>query len=1160
MSRSTQATPDPQNNSSDERIRRSRDRIWEHRIAWLLLLTILGLTGYFFVIGQVDDKLTLEITKRLRTEFPGHQVNVDRAHLQAGESITIEGIRITKPTDQGLRDVVRCGRLVCFGPLELIGLAQGQLPIQKIVAEGLEVSVWPLKDGRFSIQEFSSKKPLSPNLPAIEVRSGLVRIGSESMRSGQEIICHDLRLDVHLLPRMIAGQVMPLAAKVTANVSSSFFRNLNVTATIDEGKTNWTLQGQIAQFDYSPRLVEQLPITIQKQLHQLQGFSGQLNTSFAAATNHGKLDFEAKSTITGGRLLHPKVPYPLESISGEVHLKKGIIYLNQFSAFSRDTRLAFACQLHGYSLDSPLEASLAVQGLALDERLYQALPPAIQDTWRKLGVAGKVNAQATLQYDGTRWKPKVIVRALNANLDTDFFPYPVKNLNGEFTYENGSITATDLVALAGEQTIRGALILTQAKPRWLMDLRLAADGPIAIDDALVKALSPRGTSPSGVHQFVNSLHPTGTVFLKQGRFTRSADRPDSISKALELTLSECSIKYDNFRYPIVDVHGEVIIDNEHILLRDFTGRNDSARIEGHGVCQTKNSALESLELSLVGADVGLDEELQMALPKSVRGLWEQLQPSGVLDQVFVEIVRKNVQSAIDISVEVVEKGEQESRSGRSVSVRPISLPYQVNDIACNILYRPGRIEIKSLSGTHDSSKMKTQGMCRLHSDGTWDGLLTWMPSTRLLVDQSLLNCLPSYLRDPLVRLDFRGPVSITGNTRVSSPTTPYHSASTLNTDPTNSPSNEISIVREWDLELQIEDGRLGGGGIASGIRGSLSLAGESTPQGPIAFGMLDLDALAIKNIAVTGVRGPFAFNRQQVMFGRDAIAWQQTQNVRSPSLRLSMPDNSVVSADYRGQDANANAVSQASFRSDFRDSLANRPGILNRAEPQPAQDPNVVSADPEVPTLDIKDTDIRARSLSGTVFLSGTEPFALNERARYRFRLVDADLHGFLVDLGETNTITSGRLSIQCDVNGALTNTSSLEGQGQAWLRRANLYELPAMIRLFQLLSINPKQAAFDSADVQFSIDGELFPIQNLTLDGDIVSMRGSGWVNLRREVHLDMFANVGRRGGIFRPISNASGAKLWQIEVDGTTNDPQIRHHRMFMNTFDKVLPEAPR
>jgi hypothetical protein len=1157
MSRLTQVVPENQAKNTDELIRRSRDRVWEHRMVWLLLLTILGLTGYFFVMGQVDDKLTKEILKRLRTEFPGHQVNVDRAHLQHGQSITIEGIRITKPTEQGLRDVVRCGRLVCHGPLELIGLAQGQLPVQKVVADGLEVWLWPMSDGRFSVQELSSKKPLNASFPAIEVRSGLLRIGNESAQTGQEIICHDLRVQANLLPRMIAGRVMPLAVKVTASVSSSFFRSVNLVATINEDKTNWTLQGQIAKFEYSQRLADQLPRMFQKQLSQVEGFSGQFNTSFAAVSNQGTLEFEAKSTISQGRLLHPKVPYPLESISGEVHFKKGSVYLNHFKAFSRDTSLAFAGHVHGYSFPAPLEASFAVQGLALDERLYQALPVSIQETWRRMGVAGKVNAQATLQFDGSQWKPRVTVQALNAGLEPEFFPYPVKNVNGEFVYENGVITAKDLVGQAGEQTIRGGLTLTQAKPRWLMDLRLAADGPIAIDEALLKALSPRGTTPSGVNQFVTSLHPSGTVLLKQGRFTRTADRPDTISKAIELTFSECSIKYDNFRYPIVDVHGEVTIDNERILLRDFVGRNDGARIKGYGLCQTKNAALESLELFFDGFDVGLDEELQLALPKSVRGLWDQLQPSGVLDQVNVEITRKSTSPAIDYRVEVVEKSESETRSGRSVSVRPISLPYQINDIACKILYRPGKIDIKSLSGTHDSSRMKTEGMCRLHSDGTWDGMLYWLPSTRLVVDQSLLNCLPSYLRDPLVRMDFRGPVSITGNTRVSSPTTPYQPQMIASTTNSDEPMGDVSIVREWDLELQIEDGRLGGGGIASGIRGSLSLLGMSTPAGPMAYGMLDLDALAIKNVAVTGVRGPFAFNREQLMFGRDAIQWQQKQNLQVPSLRLSIPESEVVAADYLGQNQDSNAVSQASFRSEFRDSLANRPGILNRSEPVPPENPNAVSANPEVPILDIKDTDVRARSLSGTIFLSGTEPLGLGERARYRFRLVDADLHGFLVDLGETNTSTSGRLSVQCDVNGALTNTSSLEGQGQAWLRRANLYELPAMIRLFQILSVSPSQAAFDSADVQFAIDGDQFPIQELTLDGDIVSMRGTGWVNMRREVHLDMFANVGRRGGIFRPISNASGAKLWRIEVDGTTNDPQIRHHRLFMNTLDKVLPE---
>jgi hypothetical protein len=176
--------------------------------------------------------------------------------------------------------------------------------------------------------------------------------------------------------------------------------------------------------------------------------------------------------------------------------------------------------------------------------------------------------------------------------------------------------------------------------------------------------------------------------------------------------------------------------------------------------------------------------------------------------------------------------------------------------------------------------------------------------------------------------------------------------------------------------------------------------------------------------------------------------------------------------------------------------------------------------------------------------------------------LVDADFHGLLVDLGETHTEVSGSLSVQCDLFGSLTHTVSLEGSGNAWLRGANLYELPFMIKLLRALSVQPDQGAFDSADVAFSIDGDQIPIHKLELDGDLVSMRGSGWVNLRRELSLDMYANVGRRsivGAMMRPITQNRGANLMRIEVSGTTSDPQIRHTMALMNSLEQVLPESP-
>ena len=1142
MSRSTTTPTETLVNNSTESLRRSRDRVWEHRFVWLLLFAILGLWGCFTLIGNVDSKLTSEIQERIQKDFPTHLVFVDRAHLQAGQSITIEGIRIAKPTSQGFRDVLRCGRVVCFGPIDLIGLAQGQLPVQKVVSDDVEVCIWPLGDGRLSVEELSSRKPISPNLPSIEVRSGLVRIGNESGKAQQEIICHDLRAKVTLAPRWKDGHVTPLSARILASVSSSYFNSASLNASLSEDKSSWVAQGKIVKLDYSPRLANQLPNMLQPYLSQMAGFSGELNSEFAARSDSGRVTFDTKSTIRNGRLLHPMVPYPLESLSGEVHCKNGLLQLSNVRAFTGQTSIAFACDMFGYSIGSPLQASINVQNLMLDQRLYQAIPAGMQETWQKLNLNGLVDAQAKLSFDGNKWTPKVVVHAKNAGLETEFFPYPVHNISGELVYENNSIIANELIGIAGDQKIRGALTMTKAQPRWLMDLKLAADGPIAIDDTLLKALTPRNTPESSIHKFILSLHPSGTVMLKKGHFVRTAERPDSISRSLELTFSECSIKYDHFRYPIVDVHGAATLDNERLLLKDFVGRNDGARIAGHGVCQCRNSNLETLDLLFEGRDVGLDEELQQALPTNVRGLWDQIQPSGVLDHVAVLIRRKDANSPVDLSVEITEAREMESHAARAVSVRPTSLPYQVNDVACNIVYRPGRIDINSLSGNHDASRLQTEGQCRLHSDGTWDGMLTWLPATRLLVDQSLLNCLPSYLRDPLVRVDFRGPVSITGKTRVSSP-----------------PSSAESIVREWDLELQLEDGRLGGGGIASGICGSISLVGENTALGPMAFGNLTLDRLAIKNVAVTGVSGPFAFSRQEVLFGRDASAWQIKNNLRPPSFNQGTPNDSVANANYMVPRNSVHSATQASFASEMRDALPNRPGLLHRNSPQPMEDPNAIRSSEDVPTLDIKENDIRARTLSGTIFVSGVEPLDAQQRAKYRLRLVDSDLQGFLLDLWESNTGASGRLSIQCDLQGALTNTSALEGQGRGWLRHANLYELPAMIRLFRMLSVTPGQGAFDSADVQFGIDGERLPIHELLLDGDIVSMRGSGWVNMRRELHLDMFANVGRRGivgAIFHPISNSGAAKLWQIEVNGTTANPQIRRPMQLINTFDKVSP----
>ena len=143
------------------------------------------------------------------------------------------------------------------------------------------------------------------------------------------------------------------------------------------------------------------------------------------------------------------------------------------------------------------------------------------------------------------------------------------------------------------------------------------------------------------------------------------------------------------------LHGSAPCDQERVLLRGLLDRNDSPRIKWEGVCQSRNSNLESLELFFKCYNVSVDEELQHALPKSVLGLWDQLQPSGVLDEVEMKISRRHSMDPIDLRVEITEKRESEARAGGDVSMRPASMHYQINDVACNIVYKPGHIDIKS---------------------------------------------------------------------------------------------------------------------------------------------------------------------------------------------------------------------------------------------------------------------------------------------------------------------------------------------------------------------------------------------------------------------------------------------------------------------------------
>jgi len=130
-------------------------------------------------------------------------------------------------------------------------------------------------------------------------------------------------------------------------------------------------------------------------------------------------------------------------------------------------------------------------------------------------------------------------------------------------------------------------------------------------------------------------------------------------------------------------------------------------------------------------------------------------------------------------------------------------------------------------------------------------------------------------------------------------------------------------------------------------------------------------------------------------------------------------------------------------------------------------------------------------------------------------------------------------------------------------MKDANFFEMPMMLRLFRVLSVKPPDdGAFESADIEFRIDGDRVPIDRISLDGDVLSLRGSGWTNLRKELQLDLYAYVGRRSAlaaVLGPlVSQNDNATMLQVEVTGTSDNPQFRRSFPLMgNSLQQVFPD---
>jgi len=205
---------------------------------------------------------------------------------------------------------------------------------------------------------------------------------------------------------------------------------------------------------------------------------------------------------------------------------------------------------------------------------------------------------------------------------------------------------------------------------------------------------------------------------------------------------------------------------------------------------------------------------------------------------------------------------------------------------------------------------------------------------------------------------------------------------------------------------------------------------------------------------------------------------------------------------------------------------------------------------------------LTTRVLSGLVSLDGIVNLADDSAFELEAQLANADLPEIIRQLAPHQPPSSGKVAGRVHIGGTAQGMHTWHGNGQINLREADLYELPSMVRLLKLLSIQrPDTTAFTNSNIDFRIEGEDLAFDRIDFSGDAISLKGKGRMNGQRQIDLKFYPLVGREErqlAIFRPVLGRTGQEFMLIEVTGTLDQPQI-DRRVFPRWNDELAQLFP-
>ncbi|MEQ1906542.1 MAG: AsmA-like C-terminal domain-containing protein, partial [Pirellulaceae bacterium] len=443
------------------------------------------------------------------------------------------------------------------------------------------------------------------------------------------------------------------------------------------------------------------------------------------------------------------------------------------------------------------------------------------------------------------------------------FPYQLEHFVGNFSFINNRCEL-DVQSLMGAEILTLKGYVQNPGPSAVMDIQFECPGSLPIDDKLFRAIK----AYPNIHKQVLALKPRGQ-FSVAGRFQKT-DPQLPVNLNYTIALDQCQVRHDSFDYPFKNVSGKVVVEGQQVGFQDILGENLSSKVS----CNGNWDPQDGLKLRFWCQNVSLDEQLRIAVPELVKRVWSEIRPAGKIPLVRVDLAHPRNAANPQVDLQIDSRSDQQSDES-SLSIKPVSFPYEIGNIEALITFENNKIKIADLHGAHGRTWVTCRGTGE-YSSTSWTLQLADLLTGAIPVNQDFLSALPVGLQCPLENLNFQGSFNLSGSMTLSGgqvtpndlanePETAGDIAKVAFVAPAEGSQNATSI--SWDFRLDVDRGEMNVGLDVSELHGQMRLVGAYDGTRAYSEGEIALESMTVLNTQVTNVKGPIWIDQDHVGVG-----------------------------------------------------------------------------------------------------------------------------------------------------------------------------------------------------------------------------------------------------------------------------------------------------